>query len=85
MGTMENPDYVYGMGVAKSSGNKLNSILHTDVLQIKAFWLSIFITSFVQTDCLSTMLKIKTTTTTSEVTTSKQQVICRFWNISDTG
>ena len=34
---MENPFYVHGMGVAKSGGNTFNSILHTGVLQIKAF------------------------------------------------
>ena len=37
MEKMKNPDYVHGMGVAKSDGNKFNSILRTCVLQIKAF------------------------------------------------
>ena len=38
LGKMENPVNVNGMGVAKSGGNKFNSILHTCVLQIKDFW-----------------------------------------------
>ena len=37
MGKMEIPLVVYGKGVAKSDGNKFNSILHICVLQIKAF------------------------------------------------